>query len=254
MNLKDWRPDQVKFLVIGDTGTGKTQFAGTFPKPYVFSFDGGIDTLAGRDIEYDIFIEDNRHKPTQYGRFLQEWDRISADPRYQTLVLDNLTLLSKYIFDELLFTNNLTDKKLGDNVWDLYRMLKFKMHDIIVKAQTKAKFVVCTAFPEWETDKNTGEMRVFPSTEGRIRQELAGWFGEVYYTWVERDAKTKELKFSLKTKADGKYIAKSRLDGAIKALGGTGLPDPLKPDYNELLKHMSILTKVRETTNAASPV
>lgn len=235
-NTKDWKGDQLKFLIIGDTGQGKTKFATTFPKPYMFSFDGGVDTAAGLDIDYDLYIESNRKQPTAYQRFLKDWERVSKDTKYETLILDNISNLSKYIMDELIYINQLVDKNLGDKTWDLYRILKNKMHDIITMSLTATKYVVCTALPEWEVDKNSGEMRILPCTEGRFRQEIPSWFGEVYYTMVDKDTKTGQRQYRLKTKGDGKYIAKSRIDEFIKRKGGKGMPEYLDPPTFETIQ------------------
>ena len=52
-NTKDLTFDalKLKVLVYGESGTGKTLFAGTFPKPLFFDFDGGMLTLRGKDID-----------------------------------------------------------------------------------------------------------------------------------------------------------------------------------------------------------
>lgn len=240
-NLKDRKADQLKFLVIGETGTGKTRFSGTFPKPFLFSFDGGVDTLIGKDIDYEVFIESNRNSPSAYTKFKTAWDKISKEDKYQTLILDNVTNLSKFIMDELIFINGLVDKNLGQQSWDMYRILKNKMYDVISQSAIQQKYIVCTALPEWETDKNTNEMKVFPSTEGRFRQDMCAWFSEVYYTMVDR---TKEgLRYSLKTKADGKYTAKSRLDEVIRNRGGRGLPEMIEPSFDSLMSYVNDVKK-----------
>ena len=239
MSCKDWQPDLVKYLIIGESGTGKTRFCGTFPKPYVFSFDGGIDTLGGLDVDYDIYIDEERTKPTALARFRKDFDLVKKDPKYQTIVLDNVTNLSKLILDELIYINQLIDKNLGDKCWDFYRIVKNRMYDVITDAHTTQKSVICTALPEWEADKNSGEVRVLPATEGRFRQEMAAWFGEVYYAWVDKDAKGNK-RYTMRTKGDGKFIAKSRLDEVIKRRGGAGMPEYLEPSYASIMKALGI--------------
>ena len=238
MNLKEWQPNKIKFLIIGDTGSGKTKGSGTFPKPYLFSFDGGVDTLAGKDIDYDVYIETNRAAPSAFTRFKTDWTRVLADPRYETVILDNITNLSKYILDQLIFDNRLVDLNLGDKTWDLFRILKNKMYDVVAQTVAANKHIVCTALPEWETDKSSGEMRVLPSTEGRFRQDMPSWFGEVYYAQVEKKSDGTR-RYYYRTKSDGKYIAKSRLDEAIKARGGKGLPEMI--DNFSFVKIMDML-------------
>lgn len=238
--MKDWKGDTIKFCFIGDTGTGKTKSAGTFPKPYLFSFDGGIDTLAGKDIDYDVYVDSGRQNPTAFKRFKEDWDKIKNDSKYQTLILDNVTNLSKAILDQLIYDNQLVDKNLGDKCWDLFRCLKNKMYDIISSTITTNKYVICTFLPEWEIDKNSGEMRILPSTEGKFRQEIPSWFGEVYYFHVDKKP-TGERRHYVRTKTDGKYIAKSRLDEAIKARGKQGMPEFIDNfNYETIAKYLEV--------------
>lgn len=223
-NLKDWKGDTIKFCFIGDTGSGKTRAAGTFPKPYLFSFDGGVDTLGGLDIDYDVYIDADRRNPSAYQRFKKDWETISKDGKYQTIILDNVTNLSKCILDQLIYDNQLVDKNLGDKSWDLFRIVKNRMYDVVTSTLSIQKYGICTFLPEWEADRNTGETRVLPATEGRFRQEIPAWFGEVYYFHTEKKPGSNPRHF-VRTKTDGKFIAKSRIDEALKKKGKQGMPE-----------------------------
>ena len=50
MNTKDISIEdlRLKVLVYGKSGTGKTTFACSFPKPYVFDFDNGMLSQRGK--------------------------------------------------------------------------------------------------------------------------------------------------------------------------------------------------------------
>lgn len=223
--MKDWKGNAIKFCFIGETGTGKTRAAGSFPKPFLFSFDGGIDTLGGMDIDCDVYIDGDRRNPSAYTRFRKDWETVSKDSKYETIILDNVTYLSKCILDQLIYENQLVDKNLGDKCWDLFRILKNRMYDVVTSTMVTQKYVISSFLPEWEVDKNSGEMRVLPSTEGKFRQEIPAWFGEVYYFHTEKKPGVKDPRHYIRTKTDGKFIAKSRLDEALKKRGKSGMPE-----------------------------
>ena len=225
------KPDRAKILLIGPPGSGKTDnIASLGLLPYVntmwvASFDGGLSTLrAARKrmgitsekckVSYEIYIEDDRTCPTQYKKFLKDLDQAIKD-KHDAIVLDGFGLLSTYCFWDVVAVNNLVDKKYGDTSYHLYRLLMDKLSDVITKAIKSSKVVVATCHPDWEKDENTGEVFVFPDVQGKAtRQALNIWFDEIYYTMTSAD-KDGNTVFELKTKPDGKYMAKSRWGGSI---------------------------------------
>lgn len=227
------KPDRIKCLLIGPPGSGKTDniaSLGQLPfvkKMWIASFDAGLATIrAARkrlgidntqcQVNYEIYIEDDRTMPTQYKKFLVDMDRAIKDG-HDAIVLDGFGLLSTYCFWDVVAVNNLVDKKYGDTSYHLYRLLMDKMSDVITKAIRASKVVVATCHPDWEKDENTGEIMVFPDVQGKAtRQALNIWFDEIYYTMTSSDKDNKTI-FELKTKSDGKYMAKSRWGGAILA-------------------------------------
>ena len=61
---------ELKVLVYGDSGTGKTTFLSTFPNLYVFDFDVGVLSIRGKDVEYDVYYDEDleQHTPPLRGR------------------------------------------------------------------------------------------------------------------------------------------------------------------------------------------
>lgn len=225
------KPERIKALLIGPPGSGKTDniaSLGLVPfvkKMWIASFDSGLATLrAARKrmgitsekclVDYDVYIENDRTCPSAYKRFMKNLDeQIKAKP--DAIVLDGFGLLSKYCFWDIVALNNLVDKKYGDTSYHLYRLQMDKMADVVTKAISSAKIVVATCHPDWETDKNTGEMFVFPDVEGKAtRQALNIWFDEIYYTMTSKN-KDNQTVFELMTMPDGKYQPKTRWGGGL---------------------------------------
>ena len=60
-NAKDVVPDTtfLKVFVVGDSGTGKSIFASTFPTPaFLFNFDKSILSYKGLDVDYEDYSQD----------------------------------------------------------------------------------------------------------------------------------------------------------------------------------------------------
>jgi len=229
--LDNLKLDRLKILLVGDPGTGKTSSIATLgalpfvKKMWIASFDGGIASAkatrkrlgidaAKCDVEWDLYIEDDRTCPNAYKKFMKDFDaKVKAD--VDVIGLDGIGFLSKYCFWDIVALNQLVDKRYGDNSYHLYRMLMDKMSDVVTKAVKASKIVVGTCLPDWEKDENTGEIKVFPDVEGKAtRQGLYGWFDEMYYTFCNKDKDGNQV-FNLLTKPDGKYVAKTRWGGEV---------------------------------------
>jgi energy-coupling factor transporter ATP-binding protein EcfA2 len=225
-SIDDLKPKKLKTLLIGPTGSGKTHQLTSLGmldfvnSMWVASFEGGIATArAARKrlgitpsmcrFDYEVYIEDNRKCPNEYKRFMADYAK-ACKSDVDVIGLDGIGPLSKYCFWDQVATNNLVDKKYGDTTFHLYRLLMDKMSDVITMGIKSSKLLVVTCHPDWDKDENTGEVFVYPDVEGKsTRQSMPNWFDEMYYTGTFRDSSNK-LHYTLMTKPDGKYIAKTR--------------------------------------------
>ncbi len=234
IDLVNVKPDMRKILLIGPSGTGKTHFIGTMPKPiYLFSFDKGYDTLAGTPgIQAGICMDEDRYKPHAYADFKLKFDSLrrgeeytwpdGRKEKYKTIALDGIGLLSKYIFDHEQRVNNNIDKPGGFSV---YGVVKSKLQDVIGQSVLIGEYVVATAWPETSKDDVTGEIFFVPGLVGSMKDEIDAWFNCVFYMAVDKDP-VKGTQYKMITVGDRRQKAKIRLPSSIgKAVSAVEVPD-----------------------------
>ena len=220
IDLVGLKPDIRKILLIGQEGAGKTHFIGTMPRPiYIFSFDKGIQTLAGEPgIKAGIFLDDNRFSPKAYAEFKLTFDKFKrgdmkykgADGKeepYKTIAVDSITALSKFIYDHEQRLNNTVDKPGGFTVW---RNIKTKLQDIVTQSLLMAQYAVFTAIIEPEKDDLTGEVFFKPSCEGGFRDEMGQWMDAVFFLTVDKTTEG-EKQYKMLTVGDRRMRAKIRV-------------------------------------------
>lgn len=223
INMTDVKPDVRKILLIGNSGSGKTNFIGTMPKPiYLFSFDKGYTTLAGMDgIKVGLCMDEDRYKPHAYTDFRLKFDALrkgekykwpdGREEAYKTIAFDSMTFLSTLLYDHEQRANNTIDKQGGFGVWG---NVKSKLSDIISQSVLIAEYVVTTALVKPEKDDITGEMFFLPELAGSIRDSVDAWFDAVFYMSIDKDTDGKK-KYKMLTVGDRRYRAKIRLPSTI---------------------------------------
>ena len=220
-NTKELQPDKLSAIVIGDPKSGKTRFAGTWPNPFLFSFDRGMSSLAGQDIEYEVYYDEERRKPNAYQRFDKDFKQLIFDIKagkkhFRTIILDNLTFLCRWVINDIRHTNNLYDKPLG---YEGYGSLKSKLQDVIGLSKLAGIHVVATAESKLEKDELTGELETWPAIEGSYREDIVADFDMAFFMKVGKDLATKKPKFQLQTVPDHRIkCAGSRWDCGLEPL------------------------------------
>ena len=215
MNTKDIKTDNMKLkvLVYGGSGTGKTFFCGTFPKPYFFDFDGGMLTLQGRNVEYDTYKDENpTGRPTAFANFeaklTEMYSRGWENFPYETVVLDSMTTMQEAAMRYIKHTNRTMSKMPTLQEWG---MLIDKLQEVLYKVTSLRTHVVVTAHEQVIQDDLTSEIMVLPLITGKkLPDRLPLWFDEVYHSRVER-GKERQPVYQMMTVAERKYKAKSRL-------------------------------------------
>lgn len=218
MNTKDIKPDVLNILVYGRSGTKKTSFAATCPKPYFFDTDKGMMTLRGRDIEYDTYERGDWKKLSR--KISEVTDEKSP---IETLVFDSITTLQEVALAEGLLID--CKKEPDIHVWGItIRMLRLFLESI-----TKCKKnVVVIAHEQLVQDDITKEVQVLPAIAGKdLPSQMPLYFDEVYHTEMKRNNTTKLDEYKMLTRCKLRNVAKSRL----------GCLDEYEvPDFNAIMK------------------
>src|SRR5947209_14166302 len=120
MNLLNAEPDKYFFILAkGEPGTGKSDFAASFPEPYFFDFDRKIESLKARwpnkSIEYDQFDTYN-DAADKLEKFMNRCD-------YGTLIDDSITFQVDAITQQTFKVRGTKGKTIGNikvKDWDDY--------------------------------------------------------------------------------------------------------------------------------------
>lgn len=209
-NTKDITTENLKLrvMVYGDSGTGKTTFLATFPRPYIFDFDDGLLSVRGKDIEYDRYVDEDELHPVAYTRFEKKLNSLIKECEYKTIGIDSLTMLQRALMNQVSFINNKAGKPMTLQEWgiviDTLSRLFYKLMSVPVH-------LVMTAHEIIREDPITGEITNTPLVYGsKLPGMLPLWFGEVYRTQIEYD-KDRNRVYRVLTAATRRYTAKSRL-------------------------------------------
>lgn len=240
--LSEIKPNEnKKILVIGQSGSGKTCFASTFPGPTYFAdFDGKVTSAASYlerfdptklgEVDYDNFAAD-RTDQGHYKRFydkLTEHEKLSKEGKlpFKTWVLDSLTRWSEDLMQAIL-KQNPAIKPLAQGV---PAMGHYNIHSNWFKEQLGRILalncnVIVTAHIERKQDESSGEILNKALVSGKLADYLPIVFEEVYRTYAE----TKEGKtiYLAQTKSDSKFACRSQI---------MDIPNPMVLHFNSMVR------------------
>lgn len=222
------------FLIYGDSRSGKTTFAATFPRPLFLSdvTEGGWDSIANMD---DDQLFEPGVKPIVWG--IEKMDDMAtarakaealiASGRIQTIVVDSLS----YYCD--LFLNFLFAMQAKKDTRAAYGDLGNHLRDLRVKTHVLNVNVVWLCLAKHPDD-------VYPVGGPMIPGQQADKFMAgchyIFYSRTHQEKRGQELlpaTFEMRTKKYGGYIAGNRLGGRANQL-----PDPLVGDYQTLIESL----------------
>lgn len=100
MQIKTFKPSdhKIKGLVYGRSGSGKTVFGGTAPKPLILSAENGLLSLATSGLQVDVIEIKTLANLKEALLWLQKPENNS---KYETLIIDSITEINEIIKEEL---------------------------------------------------------------------------------------------------------------------------------------------------------
>ena len=228
----------VKIMLLGDYGAGKSHFASTFPGPiYVFDFDGHIMGYRHReDVWFDQF-ELSHIGWVKFEKMLIQVKKMVDAGEVKTVVVDSMTAMADIAMERAM---QLDPKRGPDEgpIWNVhYQIVKNLMEAKLHKILTFNANVIFNGHWKLQFDSKTGAIiGADPMLTGQLAVKIPGYFDEVYWCQaVTAGGKTNHW-MHLVTK--GHYKARSLLSGPQRLL-----PDKLPNDYENLRKAIDKLVE-----------
>lgn len=234
----------LKVLLLGPTGSGKTQSSITLPRAsdderpiLILDIDQRAETLAGLPFVKIIkILEPSPDSP-------RAWDSLETALKelvylakkclkedlefpYLGIVEDGLSSMARICMNSAITLD--PKKGLGGAPAQQHYMPQITW---LVKHINAMKLLPChyilTGHLDIEKDEDLGEIRALPKITKSLRTEIPSWFNEVYYTY--RTPGEGGIKYLWMTKGSGKLeYFKSTLNNL-----GKYWEDPIVIDFNE---------------------
>ena len=204
----DTKTKYVKMLVYGAAGIGKTVFAATAPNPLILDVEGGLMSIADKDIDYI---------PIKVWNDIQEafMEIVSGKIPNETIVIDSLTECSKKSMDALLgavISGQITAQaeKVIPNQHD------WLMNIEEVRRLTRAfrdlpKHIIMTCLQRDEKNELSGGITRKPAVSAKsLADDIVGYFDIVGYMEADKEGNRFILTQPYKTQQGYSCYAKDR--------------------------------------------
>lgn len=241
----------ISILAVGDSGTGKTEFIRTLPKPFVFDFDKGLATIADTELyknKHYITVKDvhPKGKPLKnlglyaYGEawpaFITKLNEIGDQMDkgicpYESLVFDSLTTMADICMNNVLKNDNKIGQAPQIQHWGAQINALQQVLDLLT-SWPGVKYL--TAHVQRNENQITETQEMLPLVTGKLAGKVSIYFDEVYFTDIKvtgtGDNRRKNYMFI--TESDMvRRQCKSR----------NRVPTGITQDWNEIKKHLHVV-------------
>jgi hypothetical protein len=205
--------ENIKVLIVGDYGSGKSIFASSFPTPaLIFDFDRGILSYRGKDFDYCSYATDQKQW-LDFEKDQREIAKLVAEGKYKTVIIDSTSTMADLAMERALQLDPKRNPATNGPVWNIhYGIVKTLVEGQIRKILQMAANIVIIAHLQLIKDEETGAvLGAQPLLPGQLSIKLPGYFDEVYYAFTKQ--KDGKAQYVLQTASKGHYKARSRISG-----------------------------------------
>lgn len=206
-NTADIKGNKLNVLIYGPSGAGKTRFSGTCSprfKPLILSAESGLLSLKQTGQTFDYVKIDKWEQVEEVRLELRH-----GKSKYDTVIIDSVTEIQQVCMDRILREERIEKARIQD-----WGTLNQRMAATIRDFRDMDHNLIVTALSDTQNDEETGSSRILPMVQGKLREQLAGYFDLVVYLNVRavRDEKTGQVSYDRKLLTQGttKLIAKDR--------------------------------------------
>ena len=237
------RERYLKLLIYGNYGVGKTYLAGTasnvdaMQDVLIVNAEGGDLTLNEFEGIDEITTPDFRTlgrineflKQHCKARDEDDVDRLRAleasvrgcepeeidEPRrFRTVIVDSLTELEAYCFNQLLGITDTTrlDEETQSEEWAEYKKNNKMMQRVVRAFRDLPMHVICIASEQYSQDE-AKRYKFSPDLTGKLSKKIQGAFDMVGYLAIGKEGDNTVRRLYVSPSPQGKYDAKHRYSG-----------------------------------------
>jgi AAA domain len=227
------------FLIYGDTRTGKTTFAGTFPRPLIFAdvSEKGYESLTEENWNESVTplfepgvrpIVWGIEKQSDMAECVARAEPLVKAGRVKSIFTDSLSFYADLYMNFVLMKQDKRDTRGAYGELGIHlRNLRISVHGL----GCNVGWLCLAKHPEREDGKLVEAGG--PLIPGQQAAKFAAGVDFILHTRLETAQPSQPGKFQIRTKRYMDYIAGNRLGGRANLL-----PDPFTGNYAALMQHL----------------
>ena len=194
---------RLNILLWGRTGTGKTEFMGTCPKPFIIAAEDGVLTLHNKEIPYYILKDDEKIFDTVMQIIDDARKRLGPFEDIETICVDSIWKLNSLILEEIKEELGTTT---GFGIWDSLLTRMTKINSALISMDYHYVASVGESIKE---DKMTETLRPVFNMSGSFKDQMPYEFDlNLFLDKKSKGARNEWVAYSID---ENKRTAKSRV-------------------------------------------